>query len=68
MKEAEWTTYKPEMQNAAQATRARIYVQRKDHPKAEIELTKYLRMDPTQAATSLSLGSELLAQNKEHPE
>jgi len=68
VKEADWTTYKPAMQNAAQATLARIYVQRKDHPKAEIELTKYLRMDPTQGATSLSLGSELLAQNKEHPE
>jgi len=68
VKEADWTTYKPAMQNAAQATLARIYVQRKDHPKAEIELTKYLRMDPTQGATSLSLGGELLAQNKEHPE
>jgi len=68
VKEADWTTYKPAMQNAAQATLARIYVQRKDHPKAEIELTKYLHMDPTQGATSLSLGGELLAQNKEHPE
>jgi hypothetical protein len=68
VKEAEWTTYKPAMQSAAQATLAWVYVQRKDHPKAEIELTKYLRMDPTQAATSLSLGGELLAQNKEHPE
>ena len=68
VKEADWTTYKPAMQNAAQATLARVYVQRKDHPKAEIELTKYLHMDPTQAATSLSLGGELLAQNKEHPE
>jgi len=68
VKEADWTTYKPAMQNAAQATLARIFVQRKDHPKAEIELTKYLHMDPTQGATSLSLGSELLAQNKEHPE
>jgi len=68
VKEADWTTYKPAMQNAAQATLARIYAQRKDHPKAEIELTKYLHMDPTQGATSLSLGGELLAQNKEHPE
>jgi len=68
VKEADWTTYKPAMQNAAQATLARIYVQRKDHPKAEIELTKYLHMDPTQGATSLTLGGELLAQNKEHPE
>ncbi|HSP66587.1 MAG TPA: hypothetical protein VLN48_02595 [Bryobacteraceae bacterium] len=68
VKEADWTTYKPAMKNAAQATLAWVYVQRKDHPKAEIELTTYLHMDPTQAATSLSLGGELLAQNKEHPE
>ena len=68
VKEADWTTYKPAMKNAAQATLAWVYVQRKDHPKAETELTTYLHMDPTQAATSLSLGGELLAQNKEHPE
>jgi hypothetical protein len=68
VKEADWTTYKPAMKNAAQATLAWVYVQRKDHPKAETELTTYLHMDPTQGATSLSLGGELLAQNKEHPE
>jgi len=68
VKDAEWTTYKPAMKNAAQATLAWVYVQRKDHPKAEVELTKYLQLDPTQAGTSLTLGGELLAQNKEHPE
>lgn len=68
VKDADWVTYKPAMKNAAQATFAWVYVQRKDHPKAEIELTKYLHLDPTQASTSLSLGSELLAQNQEHPE
>ncbi|HEY2845214.1 MAG TPA: hypothetical protein VGJ09_16245 [Bryobacteraceae bacterium] len=68
VKEADWTTYKPAMKNAAQATLAWVYVQRKDHPKAETELTTYLHMDPTQGSTSLSLGGELLAQNKEHPE
>jgi hypothetical protein len=68
VKDADWATYKPAMKNAAQATLAWVYVQRKDHPKAEIELTKYLHLDPTQAASSLSLGGELLAQNKEHPE
>jgi len=68
VKDADWTTYKPAMKNAAQATLAWVYVQRKDHPKAETELTKYLQLDPTQAPTSLSLGGELLAQNQEHPE
>jgi hypothetical protein len=68
VKDADWTTYKPAMKNAAQATLAWVYVQRKDHPKAEEELTKYLKMDPTQAQTSLSLGSELLAQNQDHPD
>jgi hypothetical protein len=68
VKDADWTTYKPAMKNAAQATLAWVYVQRKDHPKAETELTKYLQLDPTQAASSLSLGGEILAQNQEHPE
>jgi hypothetical protein len=68
VKDADWATYKPAMRNAAQATLAWVYVQRKDHPKAETELTKYLHLDPTQAASSLTLGGELLAQNKEHPE
>jgi len=68
VKDADWTTYKPAMKNAAQATLAWVYVQRKDHPKAEVELTKYLHLDPTQAPTSMTLGGELLAQNQEHPE
>ena len=68
VKDADWATYKPAMKNAAQATLAWVYVQRKDHPKAETELTKYLHLDPTQASTSLSLGGELLAQSKDHPE
>ncbi|MBZ5673546.1 MAG: hypothetical protein LAP61_04810 [Acidobacteriia bacterium] len=68
VKDADWATYKPAMKNAAQATLAWVYVQRKDHPKAEIELTKYLHLDATQAASSLSLGGELLAQNQDHPE
>ena len=68
VKDADWANYKPAMKNAAQATLAWVYVQRKDHSKAEIELTKYLHLDPTQASTSLSLGGELLAQNQDHPE
>ena len=68
VKDADWPTYKPAMKNAAQATLAWVYVQRKDHPKAETELTKYLHLDPTQGSTSLSLGGELLAQNQDHPE
>ncbi|MBZ5634007.1 MAG: hypothetical protein LAO55_12865 [Acidobacteriia bacterium] len=68
VKDGEWITYKPAMKNAAQATLAWVYVQRKDHPKAETELKRYLRLDPTQAQTSLTLGGELLAQNQDHPE
>src|SRR5581483_1069150 len=68
VKEADWPTYKTPMRNAAQATLAWVYVQRKDHPKAEEELSKYLKMDPTQAQTSLSLGTEQFAQNQDHPE
>jgi hypothetical protein len=68
VKDADWPTYKPAMKNAAQATLAWVYVQRKDHANAEIELTNYLHLDPTQASTSLSLGGELLAQNQDHPE
>jgi hypothetical protein len=68
VKDADWPTYKPAMKNAAQATLAWVYVQRKDHLNAEIELAKYLHLDPTQASTSLSLGGELLEQNQDHPE
>ncbi len=68
VKDTDWTTYKPAMKNAAQATLAWVYVQRKDHAKAETELTKYLHLDPTQAPTSVTLGGELLAQNQDHPE
>jgi hypothetical protein len=68
VKDADWANYKPAMQKAAQATLAWVYVQRKDHAKAEIELTKYLHMDPTQGSTSLSLGEQLLAQNQEQPQ
>ena len=68
VKDADWLTYKPAMKKAAQATLAWVYVQRKDHPNAEIELTKYLHLDPTQASTSLTLGDELLAQNRDHPD
>jgi len=68
VKDTDWPTYKPAMKNAAQATLAWVYVQRKDHANAEIELTNYLHLDPTQASTSLSLGGELLAQNQDHPE
>jgi hypothetical protein len=68
VKDADWAMYKMPMRNAAQSTLAWVYVQRKDHPKAETELTKYLHLDPTQASTSLSLGGELLAQHQDHPE
>jgi hypothetical protein len=68
VKDPDWLGYKPAMKNAAQATLAWVYVQRKDHANAETELTKYLHLDPTQASTSQTLGGELLAQHQDHPE
>ena len=55
------------MQAYAQRTLGYIYMQKKDHTKAEAELLKGLKLDPTQAQFSYFLGSELLAQQKDDP-
>jgi hypothetical protein len=43
-------------------------MQKKDHEKAEVEITKALQLDPTQAQFDYFLGTEILAQQKAHPE
>ena len=45
----------PVMPPLAQRQIAWIAVQRKDNPKAEVELTKFLQMDPTQGQFSYFL-------------
>lgn len=66
--EASWPPIKPAMSAAAHNTYLWVVTARKDNPRAETELTAYLKKDPTQASTSYSLAGAILAQNKEHPE
>ena len=65
---AQWPQAKSAMNNLAQQTIAWIAVQRKDNPKAEVELAKFLQMDGTQARFSYFLAQALLAQNQQRPE
>jgi len=66
--DAQWPTIKPAMMVAAHNAYLWSITARKDNPRAETELTAYLKKDPTQASTSYSLAGAILAQNKEHPE
>lgn len=66
--DAQWPTIKPAMKAAAHNAYLWSITARKDNPRAETELTAYLKKDPTQASTSYSLAGAILAQNKEHPE
>jgi hypothetical protein len=59
---------KAPMKAFAQRTLGYIAMQKKDHPKAEAELLKGLQLDPTQSQFAYFLGSELLAEQKDHPE
>lgn len=68
MTEAQFTATKDPMKAFAQRTLGYVYMQKKDHEKAEAELTKALTLDPTQAQFDYFLGSEILAQQKAHPE
>ena len=63
-----WAKTKPTMTNFAQFTLGYIGATEKDNPKAEMELTKTLQADPTNAQASYMLAGNLLAQQKEHPE
>jgi len=68
IKDADWPAIKPAMKTAAHSAYIWTVTARKDQPRAETELTAYLKKDPTQASTSYSLAGAILAQNKEHPE
>jgi len=64
----QWTALKPNIQNAAMRVTAWVWVQRKgSDARAEVELTKYLQLDPTQAQFSSFLGAAQLAQAKATP-
>jgi tetratricopeptide (TPR) repeat protein len=68
MTEDQFAQTKTPMKAFAQRTLGYVYVQRKDHEKAEVEITKALQLDPTQTLFANYLGAELLAQQKAHPE
>jgi tetratricopeptide (TPR) repeat protein len=66
--EAQFGQTKDLMKPFAQRTLGYVYMQKKDHEKAEAEITKALQLDPTQAQFDYFLGGEILAQQKAHPE
>jgi hypothetical protein len=65
--DAAWAKAKADMGPYAQRTLGWIEVTRKDNPKAEVELTKALQMDGTQAQVSYWLAGALLAQQQKDP-
>src|SRR5258706_15969105 len=64
---ADWEKLKPQMQVYAQKTLGVIAFTRKDNAKAEAELTKTLKLDPTQGQASYLLANALLAQRTQDP-
>jgi hypothetical protein len=68
MTDAQWAQTKPVMPPLAQRQIAWIAVQRKDYPKAEAELTKFLQMDATQGQFSYFLAQALFNQRQDHPD
>ena len=65
--DAAWAKAKTDMGPYAQRTLGYLEVVRKDNPKAEVELTKALQMDGTQAQVSYWLAGALLAQQQKDP-
>lgn len=65
--DATWTQTKGVMPGLAQRQVAWIAVQRKDYPKAEVELTKFLQMDPSQAQFSYFLAQAQFNQRQADP-
>jgi hypothetical protein len=65
---AQWPPIKPAMKAAAHNVYLYTITARKDPPRAETELTAYLKKDPTQATTSYNLAGAILAQNKTQPQ
>ena len=68
MNDAQWTQTKTVMKPLAQRQIAWIAVQRKEYPKAEVELTKFLQMDPSQGQFSYFLAQAQFNQRQEHPD
>ncbi len=68
MNDAQWTQTKGLMKPLAQREIAWIAVQRKDNPKAETELTKFLQLDPTQGQFSYFLAQAMFNQRQDHPD
>jgi len=66
--DATWGTIRPGVKDAAHNIYLWVVAARMDHPRAETDLTAYLKKDPTQASTSYSLAGEILAQNKTQPQ
>lgn len=64
---AQFQQAKDPMKAFAQRTLGYVYMQKKDHEKAEVELLKGLKLDPTQSQFAYFLGSELLAQQQKDP-
>ena len=67
MNDAQWTQTKGVMPGLGQREIAWIAVQRKDFPKAETELTKFLQMDATQAQFSYFLAQAQFSQRQADP-
>ena len=67
MNAAQWTQTKAVMKPLGQRGIAWIAVQRKDYPKAEAELTKFLQMDPTQGQFSYFLAQAQFNQRQTDP-
>lgn len=60
--DAQWTQFKPAVNALAQRVYAYVPVVRKDYPKAEVETTKVIKEDATQAQFSYFLGTALIQQ------
>lgn len=68
MNAAQWTQTKSVMKPLGQRQIAWIAVQRKDYPRAEAELTKFLQLDPSQAQFSYFLAQAQFNQRQDHPD
>ena len=64
---ATWQKVKTETLPSAQKTIGMIYFQRKDWPRAEVELTKALKEDPTQGQVAYMLATALFSQRQQDP-
>ncbi|MEP6963790.1 MAG: hypothetical protein ABI995_17070, partial [Acidobacteriota bacterium] len=68
LNDAQWAQNKPIIETLALKTYAWVFDQRKDYPRAEVELTKVVQADPTLAQFSLLLGNAKINQRAKNPE